>query len=92
MSSKDQDDHRLSITDEEEGEAMDTEILDSSGHEYGEQDQMVDETAPDQDSTPKVTTAAEAVEQMDSTRGSVEAAEAVDEGATEAGTENLDLQ
>ena len=49
-------------------------------------------TKPDQDSTPKVTTAAEAVEQMDSTRGSVEAAEAVDEGAAEAGTENLDLQ
>jgi hypothetical protein len=60
MSSKDQDDHLLSITDEEEGEAMDTEIFDSSSHD-GEQDHLVDETAPDQESTPKVTTAAEAV-------------------------------
>jgi hypothetical protein len=92
MSSEHQDDHLLSVTDEEEGQAMDTEILDSSGHEDGEQDQMVDETPPDQDSTPKLTKAAEAVEQMESTPGSVEAAKVVDEGSAEPGAENLDLQ
>jgi hypothetical protein len=61
MSSEHQEDHLLSVTDEEEEEGMDTEILDSSVHEDGEQDQMVDKTAADQDSTPKVTKAAEAL-------------------------------
>jgi hypothetical protein len=64
---------------------MDTELLEASGPEDAEQDQMVDEAAPDQDSTPKVTKAAEAVEQMDSTPSCVEAATAGEKGAAEAG-------
>ena len=91
MSSKDQDDRLLGISEEEDGDAMDTEILDSSSHD-GEQDRMVDETAPKQESTPKVTNAALAVEQMDSTPGVAEAAKAVDKDDAEAGRENLDLQ
>jgi hypothetical protein len=91
MSSKDQDDRLLGISEEEDGDAMDTEILDSSSHD-GEQDRMVDKTTPKQESTPKVTNTALAVEQMDSTPGVDEAAKAVDEGDAEAGRENLDLQ
>jgi hypothetical protein len=91
MSFEHQEDHLLSVTDEEVEEGMDTEILDSSGHKDSKQDQMVDETAPDQDSTPKVTKDVEAVEQMDSTPSTVEADKVVDEGAAEAGEENLDL-
>jgi hypothetical protein len=91
MSSQDQEDHLLNVTDGEEEEGMDTEILDSSSHEDGEQDQMVDETAPDQESTPKDTKAAEAVEQIDSTPSVAAAAMAGEKGAAEAVEENLSL-
>jgi hypothetical protein len=91
MSFTEQDDRLLGISEEEDRDAMDTEILDSSGHN-GEQDRLVDETTPKQESTPKVTNTATAVEQMDSSPGVAEAAKAVDKDVAEAGKENLDLQ
>jgi hypothetical protein len=51
MSSQDKED-LLNVTYMEE-EGMDTDILDSSSHDDGEQDQEVDETTPEQESTPK---------------------------------------
>ena len=93
MSSAEQEETLLGIfSEEEDGEAMDTEILDSSSHD-GEQDRLVDETTPKQESTPKVTNTATAGEQMDSSPGVADdAAKAVDNDVAEAGKENLDLQ
>ena len=56
-----------------------------------EQDREVNETIPEQESTPKDTNAAEAVKQMDSTPVIATAATAVETSAAEVVEENLSL-
>ena len=93
MSSSEQEEFHLGIFNEEEdGGAMDVEILDSSSHDDGEQDRLVDETIPKQESTPKVTDTATAGEKMESSPGVAnDAAKAVDNVVAEAGNENPNL-
>ena len=53
MSSSEQEEVHLGIFNEEEdGGAMDVEILGSSDHDDGEQDQLVDEAIQNQEGTP----------------------------------------
>ena len=87
MSSSDQDALHLDMFNEEDdGLAMDVELLGSSEHEDGEQDpQQVDE-ASKKEGTPYVTDSANADEKMESSQEE-EALKIV----TEVGTENPDL-
>ena len=94
MSSSDQDALNLDMFNEEDdGHAMDIELLGSSEHEDGEQDpQQVDE-ASKKEGTPNVTDSANAEEKMESSQEeeALNAAKVADKIVTEVGTENPDL-
>ena len=91
MSSSEQDDLHLGMFNEEDdGLAMDVELLGSSDHDDGEQDpQQVDETSKEE-GTPKVTDPATAEEKMESSQEeeALNAAKVADKVVTEVGTEN----
>ena len=90
MSSTEQKKVNLGIFNEEEdGGAMDVEILGSSDHDDGEQDRLVDEAIQNQEGTPKVTDTGTADEKMESSpEVANDAAKVADNVVAEVGNEN----